>query len=772
MCLPEDMKGNMVTLTPYYGCLSNIVENMAKTKKYTGEEVLTLVGQYMSDADTAKVRAAYEWASDLHKGQLRKSGEPYIIHPIQVAGILAELKMGTATVISGYLHDVVEDTPATLADVEAKFGETISQIIDGVTKISKIQYKNSQEQLAENHRKLLLAMSKDIRVIIVKLADRLHNMRTLGALREEKQHRIASETLDIYAPLADRLGISTIKWELEDLSLSYLNQEKYHSIASRMNMKRDERIRYVQEAVSEIEAAIQELELQHIDVYGRPKHIYSIYRKMTDKHKAFEEIYDLSAVRVLTETIPDTYAVLGAIHSKWMPLPGRFKDYIALPKANGYQSLHTTVIGPGGRPLEVQIRTHTMHEVAEFGVAAHWAYKQNKGANKEVKINDHSQQALNVIQGILELQEDAKNAEDFMDGVQGDLFSDRVYAFTPRGDVFELAKGAGPLDMAFSIHTNVGIKTTGAKINGRIVPLDYKIKTGDIIEIITSTSAKPSRDWLDLVSTRRARNKIKQYFKQLDRDDNIEAGRELVTRNLRDTGFSTIAILSTENLTKTAEVLHYHSYDDMFAAIGYGDVTVPGVVNKLTEGIREAQQEAETAELQRELLEEGHEIKRGETALTQRQKGSADDIVIAGVDNLLIRLGRCCTPVPGDQVIGYITKGRGISVHRVGCPNIRAAETQGQRLVDVQWEDEEGLKPNYDADLTVHGENRNGLLNDVLRAVNGRTRFVNSVNGHVTKNGMAQVSLSLGVKNSMQLNGIMDALNTLPAVYDVERTFH
>ena len=370
------------------------------------------------------------------------------------------------------------------------------------------------------------------------------------------------------------------------------------------------------------------------------------------------------------------------------------------------------------------------------------------------------------------MQEDAKNAEDFMDGVQGDLFSDRVYAFTPRGDVFELAKGAGPLDMAFSIHTNVGIKTTGAKINGRIVPLDYKIKTGDIIEIITSTSAKPSRDWLDLVSTRRARNKIKQYFKQLDRDDNIEAGRELVTRNLRDTGFSTIAILSTENLTKTAEVLHYHSYDDMFAAIGYGDVTVPGVVNKLTEGIREAQQEAETAELQRELLEEGHEIKRGETALTQRQKGSADDIVIAGVDNLLIRLGRCCTPVPGDQVIGYITKGRGISVHRVGCPNIRAAETQGQRLVDVQWEDEEGLKPNYDADLTVHGENRNGLLNDVLRAVNGRTRFVNSVNGHVTKNGMAQVSLSLGVKNSMQLNGIMDALNTLPAVYDVERTFH
>ncbi len=597
-------------------------------------------------------------------------------------------------------------------------------------------------------------------------------MRTLGALREEKQRRIASETLDIYAPLADRLGISTIKWELEDLALSYLDPEKYYMIASQMNMKRDERIQYVQEAVTEITQAIQDLELENVSVYGRPKHIYSIYRKMTDKHKAFEEIYDLSAVRVLTDTIPDTYAVLGAIHSKWMPLPGRFKDYIALPKANGYQSLHTTVIGPSGRPLEVQIRTHNMHEVAEFGVAAHWAYKKNKGSNKEAKVNDQNQQALTVIQGILELQEDAKNAEDFMAGVQGDLFSDRVYAFTPRGDVFELAKGAGPLDMAFSIHTNVGIKTTGAKVNGRIVPLDYKIKTGDIIEIITSSTAKPSRDWLDIVSTRRARNKIKQYFKQLDREDNIEAGRDLLARLLQDTGFDPAAILTADRLAKAAEALHYHTYEDMLAALGYGDVAVPGVANKLTEAIREAQQAAETAELQRELLEEGHEIKRVETALTQRQKATADDIVIAGVDNLLVRLGRCCTPVPGDDVTGYITKGRGISVHRVGCPNIRAAETQGQRLVDVQWEDEKGLKPNYDADLTVHGENRNGLLNDVLRAVNGRTKFVNSVNGHVTKNGMAQVSLSIGVKNSEQLGNIMDALNNLPAVYDVERTFH
>lgn len=745
---------------------------MAKTKHYTGPEVLEMVGQYMSESDTKNVKKAYEWASELHKEQKRKSGEPYIIHPIQVAGILAELKMDTATVISGYLHDVVEDTTATLQDVRDNFGETIAQIIDGVTKISKIQYQSSQEQLAENHRKLLLAMSKDIRVIIVKLADRLHNMRTLGALREEKQKRIAKETLEIYAPLADRLGISTIKWELEDLSLSYIDPEQYYHIASLMNMKREERISYVQEAVDQINGAIKDLELSHVDVYGRPKHIYSIYRKMVDKHKAFEEIYDLLAVRVLTDSIPDTYAVLGAIHSKWTPIPGRFKDYIALPKANGYQSLHTTVIGPDGRPLEVQIRTHHMHEVAEYGVAAHWAYKKNRGSNKEANVDDNSQQALNVIQGILELQENAKNAEDFMDGVTGDLFSDRVYAFTPRGDVFELAKGAGPLDMAFSIHTNIGIKTTGAKINGRIVPLDYKIKTGDIIEIITSANAKPSRDWLEIVSTRRARNKIKQYFKQLDREDNIAAARELLAKNLRDNNFNPAEILTSENIQETADKMHYHTPDDMLAAIGFGDIAVPGVANKLTEKIREANEEAATAELQREMLEEGHEITRDETAFTKRQKSTADDIVIAGVDNLLVRLGRCCTPVPGDDVKGYITKGRGISVHRVGCPNIRAAQLQGQRLVDVQWEDENGSKPNYDADLTVHGENRGGLLNDVLRSVNGRTRYVNSVNGHVTKNGMAQVSLSIGVKNSEQLIAIMDSLNNLPAVYDVERTFH
>ncbi|MDF7626876.1 bifunctional (p)ppGpp synthetase/guanosine-3',5'-bis(diphosphate) 3'-pyrophosphohydrolase [Lactobacillaceae bacterium L1_55_11] len=748
---------------------------MTKYKEYTAQEVLDMVGQYMSPEDTKKVESAYRWADELHKEQKRHSGQPYIIHPIQVAGILAELRMDTDTVVSGYLHDVVEDTPATIEDVRDRYGDTIANIIDGVTKISKIKYQSSQEQLAENHRKLLLAMSKDIRVIIVKLADRLHNMRTLDALRPDKQKRIARETLDIYAPLADRLGISTIKWELEDLSLSYINPEAYHKIASMMDMKRGERLQYVETAVEEIQDAIDALGLKNVSVYGRPKHIYSIYRKLVDKHKEFDEIYDLLAVRILTDSIPDTYAVLGTIHSKWTPIPGRFKDYIALPKANGYQSLHTTVIGPGGRPLEVQIRTHHMHEVAEYGVAAHWAYKENKGSEHEAKVDNKDQQALNVIQGILELQESSKNAEEFMAGVQGDLFSDRVYVFSPRGDVFELPKGASPLDMAFSIHSKVGLQTTGAKVNGRIVTLDHPLKTGDIVEIITGSNANPSRDWLEMVSTRRARNKIKQHLKQLDRDHNIEIGRDLLAQELQEKRFSPTDFLTPQKLEDLAEKQHFHSVDDMLAAVGFGDATPAGLVNKLTEEARQAREEEAAKELQREMLEEGHEIKQAGTARAafyRRNKTHANDIVIAGVDNLLVRLGRCCTPVPGDPVEGYITKGRGVSVHRRECPNIRAAREQGQRLVDVQWEDNEGQKPDYTADLTIHAENSNGIVNDILRTVNSRTRYVNAVNGHLTKGGMVQVSLSIGVRNVEQLETVMATLNNIPDVAEVKRAFH
>lgn len=745
---------------------------MPKQKDWTAEDVHNAISEYMNPEHVAFVDKAYHYAADLHKNQVRKSGEPYIIHPIQVAAILAQLHMDPETIVAGYLHDVVEDTDATIEDLEYEFGATVALIVDGVTKLGKIEYKSSQEQLAENHRKLLLAMSKDIRVIIVKLADRLHNMRTLQHLREEKQRRIASETLEIYAPLADRLGISTIKWELEDTSLRYLNPEQYHRIAHLMDSRRDERLAYINAAISEIQKATDEFGYKNVKIYGRPKHIYSVYRKMVDKKKQFEEIYDLLAIRIEVNTIAETYAVLGVIHSKWTPIPGRFKDYIALPKANGYQSLHTTVVGPQGKRLEIQIRTHEMHRVAEFGVAAHWAYKEGNFSGADVANND--QKKLNMIQGILEIQKESKDADEFMDSVKGDLFSDRVYAFTPKGDVYELPKGAGPLDMAYIIHTEVGNKTTGAKVNGKIVPLDSELKTGDIVEIITSNTARPSRDWFNLVSTRRARNKIKQYFRKQDREENVEAGEALMIRFLQEEGFNPDEIMTEANEERALEKLHVMSIEDMFASLGYGDLSPQGVANKLTEVKRAEIEAARIKQQERELLEEHKEMEVGKGKLTAKHqtKSSSEGIVIQGVDGLLVRLSHCCTPIPGDQIVGYITKGRGVSVHRVDCPNVKSAESQGQRLIEVAWENPDGERPNYDADLTISGNNRNGLLNDVIKAANNTTKYLTSVNGRVDHNGMVMISLSVGVRNAVHLEQIMTALNNIPDVYDVKRALH
>ncbi|KRL83759.1 GTP pyrophosphokinase [Ligilactobacillus apodemi DSM 16634 = JCM 16172] len=740
---------------------------MEKNVIWSAEDVINKCKEYMNEEHVAIVQKACDFATYVHREQFRKSGEPYIVHPIQVAAILAELKMDPETVGAGFLHDVVEDTPVILADIGELFGNDIEVIVDGVTKLSKIRYKSHQEQLAENHRKLLLAMSKDLRVIIVKLADRLHNMRTLKHLRPDKQRRIANETLEIYAPLADRLGISTIKWELEDTSLRYLNPQQYYRIVHLMNSRRAERLEYINEAISEIQTAIGDLNLKDCEIYGRPKHIYSIYRKMRDQHKQFSQIYDLLAIRVIVKSIKDCYAVLGAIHTKWTPMPGRFKDYIAMPKANMYQSLHTTLIGPNGTPFEVQIRTEEMHRVAEYGIAAHWAYKEGKTDGvKETTTGEK----LNLFKEIIELQNEASDASDFMESVKGDLFSDRVYVFTPKGDVFELPKGAGPLDMAYSIHTEIGNHTTGAKVNGKIVPLDYQVKNGDIVDILTSqNSAGPSRDWLDLVHTNKARNKIRRFFKQQDRLQNIDRGKDILETALSEAGFNVHDVLTRENLKRVLEKRHISTEEDLYAALGYGEIQPAGVINILTQDIREKQELERKQQQEKELLEDHKEIKN----TTHKSNSKSDEsILIEGIDNLLVRLSHCCNPIPGDDIVGYITKGRGVSVHRVDCPNVKNAEKSGTRLIDVSWNIVPDGRTHYNSDLEIQGYNRSGLLNDVLQAINNTTKQLNSINGRIDHNKMATIDVTVGIKDKVHLQRVMDNIKRVPDVYVVKRTIH
>ncbi len=723
--------------------------------------------EYMNAEHVAIVQKACDFATYVHREQFRKSGEPYIVHPIQVAAILAELKMDPETVSAGFLHDVVEDTPVILADIGELFGKDIEVIVDGVTKLSKIRYKSHREQLAENHRKLLLAMSKDLRVIIVKLADRLHNMRTLKHLRPDKQRRIANETLEIYAPLADRLGISTIKWELEDTSLRYLNPQQYYRIVHLMNSRRDERLQYINEAIDEIKGAIVDLKLKDCEIYGRPKHIYSIYRKMRDQHKQFSQIYDLLAIRVIVKSIKDCYAVLGAIHTKWTPMPGRFKDYIAMPKANMYQSLHTTLIGPSGTPFEVQIRTEEMHRVAEYGIAAHWAYKEGKTDGvKETTTGEK----LNLFKEIIELQNESSDASDFMESVKGDLFSDRVYVFTPKGDVFELPKGAGPLDMAYSIHTEIGNHTTGAKVNGKIVPLDYQVKNGDIVDILTSqNSAGPSRDWLDLVHTNKARNKVKRFFKQQDRIQNIDRGKDILEEALIEEGYNVHDVLNAKNIERVLAKRHISTSDDMYAALGFGELQPAGIINILTQDIREQKELQRKKQQEKDLLEDHKGIKNNNANSKNKHDES---VLIEGIDNLLVRLSHCCNPIPGDEIVGYITKGRGVSVHRTDCPNVKNAEQSGTRLIDVSWNVVSDDRTHYNTDLEIQGYNRSGLLNDVLQAVNNTTKQLNSINGRIDHNKMATIDVTVGIRDKVHLQRVIDNIKRVPDVYVVKRTIH
>lgn len=734
---------------------------MPKIKNYTKEEVVALCTSYMNDTHVAFVKKAADFAETAHQNQFRKSGEEYFVHPTQVAAILAELKLDPDTIATGFLHDVVEDTDYTLADIEREFSATVAFLVDGVTKLGKIKYKSHEEQLAENHRKMLLAMAKDIRIIMVKLADRLHNMRTLKYHTPEKQRSISNETLEIYAPLAHRLGMNRVKWELEDTSLRYLNPQQYYRIVHLMNSKRDEREAYIQDTINNIKSSIDELNIE-AEIYGRPKHIYSIYRKMKDQKKQFNEIYDLQAIRVIVGNIRDCYGVLGAIHTKWKPMPGRFKDYIAMPKTNMYQSLHTTVIGGNGTPVEIQIRTHEMHLIAEYGVAAHWAYKE--GLTKKVENEDAFQKQLEWFHDLIDLQDDSRNASEFVESVKEDIFKDKVYVFTPKGDVMELPNGAGPLDFAYSIHSEVGNKTVGAKVNNKIVPLNYKLKNGDIIEVLTSpNSFGPSRDWINLVSTSKAKNKIKRFFKLQDRDENVIKGRDALEKQLLELEFNPKEFLNKQTVKEAAQRFNMASEDDLYAAIGFGEISPFLVANRLTEKERR----------------ERDRLKQEQTMDTIDQKSKKEPakmkihhengIVIQGADNLLIRLSHCCNPVPGDPIVGYITKGRGISVHRIDCPNAQVPEENKDRIIEVEWEGTGSTQIDYDTELLVEGYNRSGLLNEVLHVVNTMTKNLTSVNGQVDRNKIAVITLKLGIQNLAQLDRIVDKIKNIPDVYSVRR---
>ena len=650
----------------------------------TGAQVVAITEKYMNEKDVLLVRKALDCASIAHAEQYRASGEAYIVHPTQVAGILAKLQLDAVTVACGFLHDVVEDTNFLSVDLRELFGDEIADIVEGVTKIGKVEYLTREKQQAETHRKLLMAMSKDIRVILVKLADRLHNMRTLKHLRPDKQKRISRETMDIYAPLADKLGIANIKWELEDLSFRYLEEQEFYRIRGLMNEKRGDREHLVNEVIDKLNERLHSVGVEGEEIYGRPKHIYSIYRKMHDKKKRFDEIYDLIAIRCITESTSDVYTTLGYIHDLWKPVPGRFKDYIANPKANGYQSVHTTVYGPKG-PIEFQIRTKEMHQIAEYGVAAHWAYKQ--GVTSKVDVHEISE-TLNWIHELVELREDTgDSAEEFVKAVQEDLLSaKKIYVFAPDGAVQELPVGSGPIDFAYNIHTQVGDHATGAKINGRMQPLTYVLKTGDRVEIITSkTSFGPSRDWVNLVKTNKARNKIKQFFKNQDKESSINKGRELLQNALETLGFVPNQYLDKKHLDELFNKTSYRTAESLFAAIGFGEISATTIANRLTESDRR-KIERERQKAESEELMSGEVKREGKNVMKIRQDGGVN---VAGIDSLLVRIAKCCNPVPGDKIIGYITKGRGVSIHREDCQNVRNQEEFEQRLVEVEWDNED-----------------------------------------------------------------------------------
>lgn len=721
------------------------------------EQLLERAAAYLKPNDLARIREAYDFADQAHHGQVRKSGEPYILHPLAVAEILVNMQMDVTSIIAALLHDVVEDTTVSLETVDKQFGKTCAMLVDGLTKLEKIKFKSKEEQQNENYRKMFVAMAQDIRVILIKLADRLHNMRTLKFQSEEAQRRIADETLEIFSPIAHRLGISAIKWEMEDIALRYLNPQQYYRIVNLMQKKRVEREKYIEEIIDSIRSKLGEMGIEG-DISGRPKHIYSIYKKMTTRNKQFNEIYDLLAIRVIVENIKDCYATLGIIHTLWKPMPGRFKDYIAMPKPNMYQSLHTTVVGPSGEPLEVQIRTWDMHKTSEFGIAAHWAYKEGS-----MVPSGGFGDRMNFFREILELQQETHDAAEFMESLKMDFFSDLVFVFTPKGEVIELPAGSVPLDFAFRIHTEIGNRTVGAKVNGRIVPLDYKLSTGDIVEILTSKhSYGPSQDWVKIAQSSHARSKIKQWFKKEKREENVQKGREAIDRELKRLGLDRAVLATDDNLQEVAKKFNFNDIEDMMSAVGFGGITAAQICTRLTDKLRKETEEAQTKAL--ELTSEVKEVK----APLEKKNRPTHGVRVKDVDNMLVRFARCCNPVPGDPIVGYITRGRGVSIHRADCTNIPAGEEDDQnRMIDVEWET--AVEANYHVEIEITGHDRHAFLNEVLQAVSESKTVISAVSGRSDKNKMAIIHMTILIKNIDHLQSVVEKIKRVRDIYSVQR---
>ena len=730
-------------------------------------EFLDTILEFNPNYDIELIGHAYDVAEEMHRGQLRKSGEPYLIHPMAVAEILADLGMDEETIVAGLLHDVVEDTSYTEEELIVDFGEDVAMLVDGVTKLASLKFESKEERQAENLRKMFLAMSKDIRVLIIKLSDRLHNLRTINYMTHDKIIEKCRETLDIYAPLAARLGMYAIKMELEDIALKFLEPEAYYDLAEQVSQRKDEREDAINDVVERIDNSLKDIDI-HYDIYGRSKHFYSIYKKMKYQHKTLDEIFDLMAVRIIVDSVKDCYAVLGLVHTMWTPIPGRFKDYIAMPKPNMYQSLHTTVVGDNGKPFEIQIRTYEMHKIAEYGIAAHWKYKEGITTDKE-EVN------LSWLRQALEWQKDANDPKEFMESLKMDLFSSQVFVFTPNGDVIELPAGATPLDFAFKIHSDVGYKCVGAKDNGKMVTIDHPLENGDIVEIVTNPNAVgPSIDWLKIAKSSSARNKIRQWLKKENKTDAVDKGKDLIDRYMRKKGYDPRELLKNVFVNKAVKALGYKNTDELYTQLSNGGSLQSKLVSLLL-GYDEEEKHAEAAEKEQTLLDNLHEIseraqRRAQNARKMR-KNEKSGVKVEGVDNLMIRMARCCNPVPGDDIIGFITKGRGISVHRKDCDNLKSLPPQERaRFIDVSWDTDNTQDKSFNAELTLIAKDQKSMISSISKICEDLDVNISGLNAKANKDETVVINLNLSIQNKEQMEKIIRSLKNVPGIMEAYRT--